>query len=836
MDIGSSKICAIIAEIKDGAPQVIGASVQKSEGVRKGSISNISQAGEIVKKAIEDAKRMAGLDFVEKAIVSISGAYTQSVNSSGIINVPNNEITLKEINRALDTALHNAAIPSGHEVIHILPYQFKLDNQDNIEDPMGMSGSRLEVFTHIVTVQHSSLENLRRTIQLAGVKIENIVLSAYAASIATLSEDERALGVACIDIGGSTCNIMVYEGSSMRFNSYVPVGSEHIRDDLAIGLHTPLGAAEYVKREYGNLMAEESDQEIEVPAVGAENKKNRFSLKFVHEIINTRVLEVFNLLNNALISSKLKDSLGRGVVLTGGMTHMEGIRHVASAIFGNVPVRIAKPIEVSGLFEELKDPTSSVAIGLILYGAGGHTNYEKDSEKTIRYKEIKQNAQPAFTYTPERNYIETDLTNLKHTGETNKEIKERKKDIMYPYETPKEAGFFQRIREWGSKLFWRRVVAMLNEMEIGVEEIFETNGAKIVVIGVGGGGSNMIAHLIATGTYKDIMLIVANTDGQALKSSTAKNKIRLGEKITGGRGAGMKPEVGKQAAQECVEVIKNMVTGADIVFISAGLGGGTGTGAAPVIAQIAKDSGALTVSVVTKPFSFEGRKRARIAEEGLKELKAVSDSIVVIPNEKLIGFIDKNAGIKESFKEVDNILAKAVNGISSMIINYGENDINVDFADLKTVMNHRGLALMGIGEATGVNAATVAVENAIASPLFDNVSINGAMGVLINFECHPDYPLLEITNSVSIVESMADEDADIIFGKCTSTNTPTDHVKVTIVATGFEKPVENKEEGESKPSFSLSKSALENLKMASSGETFNGVDLDKPTFLRNQKD
>ncbi|WP_104641201.1 cell division protein FtsZ [Helicobacter bizzozeronii] len=377
---------------------------------------------------------------------------------------------------------------------------------------------------------------------------------------------------------------------------------------------------------------------------------------------------------------------------------------------------------------------------------------------------------------------------------------------------------------------------MLNEMEIGVEEIFETNGAKIVVIGVGGGGSNMIAHLIATGTYKDIMLIVANTDGQALKSSTAKNKIRLGEKITGGRGAGMKPEVGKQAAQECVEVIKNMVTGADIVFISAGLGGGTGTGAAPVIAQIAKDSGALTVSVVTKPFSFEGRKRARIAEEGLKELKAVSDSIVVIPNEKLIGFIDKNAGIKESFKEVDNILAKAVNGISSMIINYGENDINVDFADLKTVMNHRGLALMGIGEATGVNAATVAVENAIASPLFDNVSINGAMGVLINFECHPDYPLLEITNSVSIVESMADEDADIIFGKCTSTNTPTDHVKVTIVATGFEKPVENKEEGESKPSFSLSKSALENLKMASSGETFNGVDLDKPTFLRNQKD
>ncbi|WP_121021209.1 cell division protein FtsZ [Helicobacter vulpis] len=379
-------------------------------------------------------------------------------------------------------------------------------------------------------------------------------------------------------------------------------------------------------------------------------------------------------------------------------------------------------------------------------------------------------------------------------------------------------------------------MAVLNEAGVEIEEVFETNGAKIVVIGVGGGGSNMIAHLIATGTYKDITLIVANTDGQALKSSNAKNKIRLGEKITGGRGAGMKPEIGKQAAQECVEVIKEMVAGADIVFISAGLGGGTGTGAAPVIAQIAKDAGALTVSVVTKPFSFEGRKRTKIAEEGLQELKAVSDSIVVIPNEKLIGYVDKSMGMKDSFKEVDNILAKAVNGISGMIINYGENDINVDFADLKTVMNHRGLALMGIGEATGVNAATVAVENAIASPLFDNVSINGAMGVLINFECHPDYPLLEITNSVSIVESMADEDADIIFGKCTSTNTPTDHVKVTIVATGFEKPAPPKEELKSEPSFSLSKSALENIKLVSSGETFQGIDLDKPAFLRNQKD
>ncbi|BDQ28656.1 Cell division protein FtsZ [Helicobacter ailurogastricus] len=378
-------------------------------------------------------------------------------------------------------------------------------------------------------------------------------------------------------------------------------------------------------------------------------------------------------------------------------------------------------------------------------------------------------------------------------------------------------------------------MAMVHE-DIGVEEIFETNGAKIVVIGVGGGGSNMIAHLIATGTFKDITLIVANTDGQALKSSSAKNKIRLGEKLTGGRGAGMKPEIGKQAAQECIEAIKEVVSGADIVFISAGLGGGTGTGAAPVIAQVAKDAGALTVSVVTKPFNFEGKKRAKIAEEGLKELKAVSDSIVVIPNERLVGFIDKNMGMKDSFKEVDNVLAKAVNGISGVIINYGENDINVDFADLKTVMGHKGLALMGIGEATGVNAATVAVENAITSPLFDNISINGAMGVLVNFECHPDYPLAEITAAVGILGDMADDDADIIFGKCTSANMPTDQIKVTIVATGFEKQEEQKSEPKPESTPSLSKNTLGGLRLASGDDAYQNVDLDIPAYLRHQKD
>lgn len=277
-------------------------------------------------------------------------------------------------------------------------------------------------------------------------------------------------------------------------------------------------------------------------------------------------------------------------------------------------------------------------------------------------------------------------------------------------------------------------------MQITVEEATTITGARIKVIGVGGGGSNMISHLIAGGSHEDIELAIANTDAQALNASPAPIKIQLGARLTKGLGAGMQPETGRNAAIESFEDIKALLSGTDIVFISAGLGGGTGTGAAPIIAQAAKEAGALTISIVTKPFKFEGSKRSKLAEQGLAELKKESDSIVVIPNDKLLSIVDKNLGIKESFKIVDDVLARAVNGMSGIILNHGENDINVDFADVRTVMSHRGLALMGIGESSGNNAAYEAIKNAIESPLFDNMSINGAMGVLVHFYIHPDYP------------------------------------------------------------------------------------------------
>lgn len=374
-------------------------------------------------------------------------------------------------------------------------------------------------------------------------------------------------------------------------------------------------------------------------------------------------------------------------------------------------------------------------------------------------------------------------------------------------------------------------------IKIDIQEIHATNGAKITAIGVGGGGSNMIAHLIATGAHKDITLVAANTDIQHLDNSPARLKIKLGEKLTKGLGAGMQPEVGMQAAQESFESIKEILQGSDIVFVSAGLGGGTGTGAAPIIAQAAKEVGALTISIVTKPFKMEGNKRTKIAEEGLRELKKNSDTIVVIPNEKLLSIISKNAGIKESFKEVDNVLAKAVNGISGVILNYGNNDINVDFADLKTVMSHKGLALMGTGEAKGENAASEAIKDAINSPLFDNLSINGAMGVLVNFEINRDYPFLEINGAMGLVEEAAHQDANIIFGTQTSDDIALDSVRVTIIATGFEKEIINDAqanvESQTRP---MPKISLETIRIANGGDYYSEVDLDVPAIMRNQKD
>ena len=305
--------------------------------------------------------------------------------------------------------------------------------------------------------------------------------------------------------------------------------------------------------------------------------------------------------------------------------------------------------------------------------------------------------------------------------------------------------------------------------------------AKIKVIGIGGGGNNAVNRMIESGV-KGVEFIVANTDLQVLNCSKAENKIQIGEALTGGRGAGAKPEIGREAALESKKEIEDALKGADMVFVTCGMGGGTGTGAAPVVANIAQEQGALTVGIVTKPFSFEGKKRMEAAEAGLVELKKNVDTLIVIPNDKLREIIDKSTPLLESFKEVDNVLRRGVQSISDLIAVAGL--INLDFADVKTVMEKKGKALIGIGIGTGENRATIAAEQAISSPLLET-SIDGATDAIINVTGGNNLTLFEVEEATEVIRKSAKTDINTIFGAVINENL-NDELIVTVIATGFE--------------------------------------------------
>jgi cell division protein FtsZ len=318
-------------------------------------------------------------------------------------------------------------------------------------------------------------------------------------------------------------------------------------------------------------------------------------------------------------------------------------------------------------------------------------------------------------------------------------------------------------------------------MDIEIIEGKTNTGTIIKVIGAGGGGSNAVNRMVEC-ELKDVHFIAVNTDQQALNKSKAHVKVALGSKLTGGLGAGGKPEIGEQAAEEDRETIKNLLKGADMVFVTAGMGGGTGTGSAPVIASIAKEVGALTVAVVTKPFDFEGKKKMALAEEGIKKLRAHVDTLITIPNQYLLKIVDKRTPIRQAFLKADDVLRMGVQGISDLITLHG--DINIDFADVKTVMEGQGDALMGIGFGQGDNRAVDAATSAINNPLLEDASIEGAKGLLVNVTGGEDFSLSEYNEVMEIISSNIDPDATIIAGTAID-ETLLDEIKVTVIATGF---------------------------------------------------
>ena len=445
IDIGSTKICAIIAQINENhSIQIIGAGVTKSQGLRRGSITNIELASKSIRSAVSDAKRVAGSE-IKSAIVSISGAYTKSLNSNGIVNIPNKEISFKEIERVMQTSLYNANIPSEYEILHALPFNFKVDDQDFIEDPLGMNASRLEVETHIITTQKSNLNNLRKAVRGAGIEVENVVLNGYASSIATLNNDEKELGAAVIDMGGNTCNIIIRVGNSIKYNDFLGVGSSHITSDLSMALHTPLNIADSVKLSYGSLLTPTNDL-IELPIIGDENSTHEVSLEVVHNVIFARVEETLMILAQFIENSGLKDQIGAGVILTGGFSKMEGIRDLAIASFNSIPVRIARPIEVYGLFEHLREPEYSTAVGLIMYSTTSYTPYEIDVNKKVRHSNETpvSHSSVDFTSEPDIPIAPAQADEKISSMVTLPSKKEKKGD---------EAGAFSKFWNWATQLF-----------------------------------------------------------------------------------------------------------------------------------------------------------------------------------------------------------------------------------------------------------------------------------------------------------------------------------------------------------------------------------------------
>ena len=359
----------------------------------------------------------------------------------------------------------------------------------------------------------------------------------------------------------------------------------------------------------------------------------------------------------------------------------------------------------------------------------------------------------------------------------------------------------------------------------------QLENAKLVAVGVGGGGGNFIKYMVDNGV-NDVISICANTDAQALKLSTANINIQLGDELTKGLGAGANPQIGREAAEEDRDRIREVLKGADMVFVTAGMGGGTGTGAAPEIAEVAREQGALTVGVVTRPFSFEGKRRSDQAEEGIRALREKVDTVIIIPNDRLLQVVEKRTSIIDAFKVADDVLRQGVQGITDLITVPGL--INLDFADVKAIMKDAGSALMGIGVASGENRASEAAKAAISSPLLE-ASVEGATGILLNITGGPDLGLFEVNEAAEVISSAADSNCNIIFGAVIDDSIK-DEVKVTVIATGFDRQMPAGRISRTRDTTIITKGPSEARRGTEEVPDFEvGEDvLDIPTFLRDK--
>lgn len=389
IDIGSSNITAVIARNNlDFKINILGTGSSKSSGINKGVISNIELASKCIKDAVLIAKKNTS-EQIDSTVVSISGTYTKGIRSSGSVNVPNGLITENEINQVLQMALYNATIIPEYEVVHVIPIFFKIDDSADVENPLNMNGSRLEASVYVVTAKKTALTNIKSALKIAGIDVNNFVLDGYAAAISVLDEQQKKFGATVINIGATTTEFVCYKGNSVIYNGFIPVGSNHITNDLSVMLHTPPIAAEKIKTEYGDLLKtteELSHKKIRTPRIGDEKNSSEVSLEYIQTIIHARVEEVLSLVKSDLKKSGIHENLGAGIVITGGMSKLNGISQLAALVFDDLPVKVSNPVNIKNGYMSFEDSKMATIVGILIYSLSVNRNFELDSNKNLMKK------------------------------------------------------------------------------------------------------------------------------------------------------------------------------------------------------------------------------------------------------------------------------------------------------------------------------------------------------------------------------------------------------------------------------------------------------------------
>lgn len=456
IDLGSSNITAVIAKHDlEYNINILGTGVQKSEGINKGLIINIEEASKAIKHAVTLAKRST-TETIDASVVSISGNYTKSIRSSGSVNVPNGLITETEINQVMQMALYNATIVPEYEVVHVVPIFFKVDDSVDVNNPLNMNGSRLEVSVYIVTAKRTALTNIKSALNVSGIVVTKFLLDGYASAISVLDEQQKKFGTTVINMGSTTTEFVCYKGNSLMFNGFIPVGSNHITNDLSVMLHTPPAAAERIKTEYGSLTKDYTPNnelgvtKVKIPRIGDEQINSEVALDYIQTIIHARVEEILDLVKSKLKKSGILDTIGSGIVITGGMSKLEGIKPLAEKIYDGIPITLSNPKNIKNGYMSFDEPSMSTIVGLLLYSLGSNRSYELDSSKKL-VKPIKREIVIEEKVSPMSN--NNDIGNPSQQEERKIEKPEFRDDstVLTPLSKEKKKGvskFWSKVSEW----------------------------------------------------------------------------------------------------------------------------------------------------------------------------------------------------------------------------------------------------------------------------------------------------------------------------------------------------------------------------------------------------